>query len=82
MEAQFEDLIYKEICHRAVRGNGGVIKAADASIKGFTKITLEQESHDSVKIILKKDEKDNVKEIKFICSCGETKSVLLDYTEE
>ncbi|MBZ0182661.1 MAG: hypothetical protein K8F60_09400 [Melioribacteraceae bacterium] len=78
---EFKDQVYKEISYRNVYGSGNIIKAKDAKIVGSAKIALEQESHDGVKIILKKDEDDNIKEIKFVCSCGETKSILLDYSE-
>lgn len=81
MAEEFEDQTYKEISYRNISGDGNLIKAKDASVKGVIKISLEEESHGGVKIILKKDDQDNIKEIKFVCSCGETKSVLLDYSE-
>ncbi len=59
----------------------GVIKAPQAKIMGKTKITVEEEGHNGAKIIVKKDENDTIKEIKFICSCGKTKSIMLDYSE-
>jgi hypothetical protein len=81
MTEEFEDQSYKDISYRNISGDGNLIKAKDASVKGIAKITLEEDSHGGVKIILKKDDQDNIKEIKFVCSCGETKSVLLDYSE-
>jgi hypothetical protein len=81
MNEEFKDYTFTEISHRNVEGSGTVIKAEDAQIVGSAKINVEQESHDGVKVILKKDDSDNVKEIKFVCSCGETKSVLLDYSD-
>jgi hypothetical protein len=77
----FDDAVFKEISFSGT-GSGNVIKSDDVKIIGSTKITVEEESHEGVKIILNKDENDNIKEIKFVCSCGETKSVLLDYSDE
>ncbi len=82
MENEFNDYIFKEISYRISDRKGNLIKAKDAKIVGTAKISVEEESHDGVKVILKKDENDNIKEIKFVCSCGETKSVLLDYSDE
>ncbi len=79
---EFKDHIYKEISYRNVYGSGNIIKAEDAKVIGSSKITFEQDSHEGVKIVLKKDEDDNIKEIKFVCSCGETKSIILDYSEQ
>jgi len=81
MESEFQDDTFKEINYRALSGDGNLVKAEDAKIVGVAKITMEQDAHDGIKIVLKKDSDDNIKEIKFICSCGETKSVLLDYNE-
>ncbi|MEE9430548.1 MAG: hypothetical protein V3V16_05875 [Melioribacteraceae bacterium] len=77
----FDDATFKEISFGGT-GSGNIIKAEDVEIIGATKITVEEESHEGVKIILNKDENDNIKEIKFVCSCGETKSVILDYSDE
>jgi len=81
MKSEFQDDTFKEINYRSLSGDGNLIKAEDAKIIGVAKITMEQDAHNGVKIVLKKDSDDNIKEIKFICSCGETKSVLLDYNE-
>lgn len=80
-EEEFQDQEYIEISHRSLRDGGNVIKAKDVEITGVAKISIEQDSHEGVKIILKKDAQENIKEIKFVCTCGETKSVLLDYSE-
>ena len=77
----FDDATFKEISLGSAC-SGNIIKAEDVEIIGATKITVEEESHEGVKIILNKDENDNIKEIKFVCSCGETKSVILDYSDE
>lgn len=80
-EDEFKDYEYKEISYRNIDKSGNLVKAEDAKIVGMAKIALEQESNDGVKVVLVKDQEDNIKEIKFICSCGETKSVILDYSE-
>ncbi len=79
MKESFEESLYKEI--EFVRNHKGVIKAPQAKIIGKSKISVEEEGHNGAKIILKKDENDTIKEIKFICSCGKTKSIVLDYSE-
>ncbi len=79
---EFKNESFNEISYRSLKGSGNIIKAEDAKIIGSLKINVEQESHDGVKIVLKKDDDENVKEIKFVCSCGETKSVTLDYSDE
>lgn len=76
---QFNEDIYREISYG--KTNGKLILAEDVKIVGSSKITVEDESHEGVKIILNKDSEDNIKEIKFVCTCGETKSVILDYDE-
>lgn len=81
MEDTFEEYVFKELSFEPVRKRSSVIKASDAKIHGSVKVEVEEDSHDGVKIILKKDKEDNIKEIKFVCSCGQTKSVILDYSE-
>ncbi len=76
----FVETIFNEYYDQADK-HSNVIKAQVAEIAGKTKISVEEESFDGVKIVLKKDDKDNLKEIKFICSCGQTKSIMLDYSE-
>ena len=79
MKETFEESLYKEIEFAGTRK--GVIKAPQAKIIGKTKITIEEEGHNGAKIVVKKDQNDTIKEIKFICSCGKTKSIILDYSE-
>ena len=81
-DKEFENMSFREISHREVPRSGNVIKSKDVKIDGFAKISIEEDSSDGVKIVLKKDEHDNIKEIKFVCSCGETKSLTLDYAGE
>ncbi len=78
----FNEEIYRQIAYNNSALNGNVISADDIEVIGTSKITIEEENHEGVRIVLNKDAEDNIKEIKFVCSCGETKSVLLDYNEE
>ena len=78
----FNEAVFREISYDSSAINGNVINSDDIEVIGTSKITIEEESHEGVRIVLNKDADDNIKEIKFVCSCGETKSVLLDYNEE
>ncbi len=80
-EEDFKDIPYDEITYREEGRKGNIIKHDSAKIEGKVKLTFEHDELDDVKVILKKDENDNVKEIKFVCSCGQTKTVILDYDE-
>jgi len=81
MNEDFLEPIYDELS--PVRsGLSNVIKASDIKITGNTKISVEEDSQDGVNIFLKKDANDNIQEIKFICSCGKTKSIILDYSDQ
>jgi len=79
---KFNEEVFREISFKSAGSNGNVISANEVEIIGKSKITIEEESHEGVRIVLNKDADDNIKEIKFVCSCGETKSVILDYNEE
>jgi len=81
MKKQFEDYVFRDINFQGEMKSKNIIKANSVNILGKSVINVEEESHGGIKIILKKDENENIKEIKFVCSCGETKSVILDYTE-
>ena len=82
MNDKFEEPIFRELDKKSNMSSGNVIKSGKVAISGKTKITIEEESHEGVKFIIKKDSSDQIKEIKFICSCGQTKSLILDYSEE
>ncbi len=82
MSEDFQDAMYREINYDKSKNKSSIIPSEEANIIGSAKISVEEDSHEGVKIILKKDEEENIKEIKFVCSCGETKSVILDYNEE
>ncbi len=81
MKKQFEDYVYRDINFNGEMKSKNIIKADSVNVLGKSIINIEEESHNGVKIILRKDENENIKEIKFVCSCGETKSVILDYSE-
>jgi len=81
MNNHFEEVLMKDIFTKNSIISGNLIKAKDIDLKGYSKVTLEEDEHDDVRIYLKKDANDNVKEIKFVCSCGQTKSIVLDYSE-
>lgn len=80
MKDDFEEYMFREISHFP-KTSGSLIKSKEAEISGIVKVSVEEDSHDGVKIVLKKDKNDNIKEIKFVCTCGQTKSILLDYSE-
>ncbi len=75
----YEETVLKEFT--ASKTKSGVIKKADISLHGKTKINVEVDERSGVKVILKKDENDTIKEIKFVCACGESKSIALDYSD-
>ena len=81
MKNDFAETVYKEVKLDSEKSSGNRIKKENAIIVGKTKITVEEESHHGVKVILKKDADDAIIEIKFVCSCGQTKSILLNYSE-
>ncbi len=81
MKNNFEEQLFREFGFDQKNINGNVIKSSKAELVGKTKVSVEEENHEGVKIILKKDANDSIKEIKFVCSCGQTKSIILDYTE-
>ena len=81
MSENFAEPIYRELDSKGLNKSGNVIKAEDFKVNGYSKITVEEESMGGVRFVLKKDENDVIKEIKFVCSCGQSKSLVLDYTE-
>jgi hypothetical protein len=81
MKEDFIEYTFREFDFNGRSGNSNLIKSNFTKINGFCKLSVEEESHGGVKVVLKKDAQDTIKEIKFICSCGHSKSVHLDYTE-
>lgn len=80
MATQFEDALFKDVFTKNKSKTGNLLKAEDVVVQGKAKISCEDDL-DGVRILLKKDANDNLKEIKFVCSCGQSKSVILDYSE-
>ena len=81
MKNQFEEPVFREYKNNNTNSSGNFIKKENAKVLGKTKITVEEESHEGVKVIVKKDADDSIKEIKFVCSCGQSKSIILNYSE-
>jgi hypothetical protein len=81
MPQRFEDSLFKDIFSKNKSCTGNLLKSEDVEIKGMAKIAVEDDELDGIRIILKKDANDSIKEIKFVCSCGQTKSIILDYSE-
>lgn len=81
MANNFEDALYKDVFSKNKTTTGNLIKSDAVEMKGLSKISFEDSEEDGIRILLKKDAQDNLKEIKFICSCGQTKSIILDYSE-
>lgn len=79
MTHNYEDALFRDVYMKSVSKTGNLLKPDEYYISGESKISFEESELDDVRILLKKDAKDNLKEIKFICSCGQTKSILLDY---
>ncbi len=80
MKDNFEEPLFREFTY-SQSDNNNFIKSKKTELVGKVKVSVEEESHDGVKIILKKDSNDSIKEIKFVCSCGQTKSIILDYSD-
>jgi hypothetical protein len=78
---EFEDAPLKDIFEKNKTNTGNLIKAANVEIRGISKISCEDDDVDGIRILLKKDVNDAIKEIKFVCSCGQTKTIILDYNE-
>jgi len=80
MDDDFLEPIYNEIVPVS-SSKSNVIKASEVQFVGNTKLSVEENSEDDVTIFLKKDANDNIHEIKFVCACGRTKSIILDYSD-
>lgn len=81
MSETFTENTYREVINNNSAKSGNVIKKEEITTSGKTKVELHEEQDEAVKILLKKDENDQVQEIKFVCSCGETKSIKFDYND-
>lgn len=76
-----QEMLFEIINSNGLKSGKNVIKSEELRLEGKTKISFEEDDIDGIKIVLNKDENNNVREIKFICSCGQTKSIILDYGE-
>lgn len=74
-----QEMLFEVIKSNGLKNGKNVIKSEELQLEGKTKISFEEDDIDGIKIVLNKDENNNVREIKFICSCGQTKSIILDY---
>ncbi len=81
MQNNFEDALLKDVFSKNKATTGNLLKAGEVEISGASKISCDDDDIDGVRIMLKKDANDSIKEIKFICSCGQTKTIILDYSE-
>jgi hypothetical protein len=81
MNDLMEEAIFSSVTCKNGNRKSGLIKAEEVQISGSSKICFEEDHAEGIKIILTKDADNNIKEIKFICSCGQTKSITLDYSE-
>lgn len=81
MSELFVENTYREVINPNKSNSGNLIKKDNVQYIGGTKIESHDEHDDSVRVLIKKDEHEQVQEIKFVCSCGETKSIKLDYHE-
>ena len=81
MSSSFVENTYREVLNSNKCKSGNVIKKSSVDFIGNTKIEFHDDHDDSVRVLLKKDDNDQVQEIKFVCSCGETKTISLDYNE-
>ena len=78
MNHSFEDMIFEE--YKSPGRNQTVIKSENANVSGKIKFSIEADDQKGVKIIIRKrDAEDTIKELKFLCKCGESKSIILDY---
>ena len=77
----FEDASLRDVFVNNKSKTGNLLKADEVNIKGSLKISCEDDEIDGIRILLKKDVNDSIKEIKFVCSCGQTKTIILDYSE-
>jgi len=80
MQDDFLEPIYDEIAPLS-SSSKNILKSSEIKITGSAKLSMDEGSHDDVNIFIKKDANDNISEIKFICSCGKTKAIILDYSD-
>lgn len=81
MNNLISEAVFSSITSKCDNRRSRLIKAEDVKLNGSSKIHFEEDHAEGIKIVLTKDADNNIKEIKFICSCGQTKSIALDYSE-
>ena len=81
MKDLIEDAIFNSVNCKNGSRKSNLIKAENVETFGSSKIGFEEDHAEGIKIVLTKDAENNINEIKFICSCGQTKSLTLDYSE-
>lgn len=82
MNNTFHDSFFNLATTNSKARNSNIIKANDVIMQGVSQISFEEDSAEGIKVVLHKDTEGNLKEIKFICSCGQTKSLVLDYSDQ
>ena len=82
MSNTFQDSFFNLATTASKTRKSNVIKSGDVIMQGTSQISFEEDAAEGIKIVLHKDEDGTLKEIKFICSCGQTKSLVLDYSEQ
>ena len=82
MSDAFHDSFFNLATTNSKARNSNIIKANDVIVQGVSQISFEEDTSEGIKVVLHKDNEGNLKEIKFICSCGQTKSLVLDYSEQ
>jgi hypothetical protein len=81
MNNLIEESVFNMVTSKYPSRKTNLIKAELVEIHGNSKICFEEDDADGVKLVLMKDNEGNIKEIKFICSCGQTKALVLDYSD-
>lgn len=79
MSGKIDDAVFEVISFHPNQRKRRLLKSNEIKVQGKTKVSFEEDGVDGIKVVLQKDSNDNLKEIKFICSCGQTKTILLDY---
>ncbi|NWF90396.1 MAG: hypothetical protein HXY50_13160 [Ignavibacteriaceae bacterium] len=81
MSNSFQDSFFNLVTTSSKTRNSNVIKSHNVVMQGVSQISFEEDTSEGIKVVLHKDGDGNLKEIRFICSCGQTKSLVLDYSE-
>lgn len=82
MSEYFQDSFFNVAMSTNKARKSNVLKSEDVIIQGVSQISYEEDHAEGIKFVLQKDGEGNLKEIRFICSCGQSKSIVLDYSEQ